>query len=253
MAAGVLIKVKGKAGAFTGGQLAIREVGMDTTNDVLYGSSDGTSVFSIGGGGISNVVEDTTPQLGGMLDVNTQAIGDGTLELITFTETGSAVNHINITNNSTGNDPIVGATGDDTNINLNLTAKGSGVVQAGGVEVVTLSGSQVLTSKTLTTPVLTTPQIVTTGSINDAGGDEYLVFIEDATPVNYLQITNADTAVDPDLAAAGTDTNINLSLTAKGSGVVLAGGIEVATISGTQNLTNKTLDAATNTIDGGTL
>ncbi len=31
-----------------------------------------------GGGGLSNVVEDTTPQLGGTLDVNGNAIGDGT-------------------------------------------------------------------------------------------------------------------------------------------------------------------------------
>ena len=31
--------------------------------------------------GLENIVEDTTPQLGGQLDINGQAIGDGTLEL----------------------------------------------------------------------------------------------------------------------------------------------------------------------------
>ena len=101
-----------------------------------------------GGGGIANVVEDTTPQLGGMLDVNGQAIGDGTLELLAFTETASAVNHIGIKNNTTTNDPEVQAVGDDTNINLNLVAKGSGVVQAGGAEVTTAANTATFTNKT---------------------------------------------------------------------------------------------------------
>jgi hypothetical protein len=79
------------------------------------------------GGGLSNIVEDTTPQLGGMLDVNGNAIGDGTLELLTFTEDISAVNHVNIENEATGNGPIIRSAGDDTNINLEFQAKGSGI------------------------------------------------------------------------------------------------------------------------------
>ena len=47
-----------------------------------------------GGGGLANIVEDTTPQLGGQLDVNGFAIGNGTEELIKFVETPSAVNEI---------------------------------------------------------------------------------------------------------------------------------------------------------------
>jgi hypothetical protein len=46
-----------------------------------------------------DIVSDTTPQLGGQLDVNGNAIGDGTLELLKFVETGSAVNEFTITNN----------------------------------------------------------------------------------------------------------------------------------------------------------
>jgi len=78
-----------------------------------------------------NVVEDTTPQLGGQLDVNGNAIGDGTRELLTFTEDGSAVNHVNIENEATGSGPIVSAAGDDANIDLNLVAKGTGNVKVG--------------------------------------------------------------------------------------------------------------------------
>jgi hypothetical protein len=85
----------------------------------------------LSGGGINNIVEDTTPQLGGQLDVNGFAIGDGTLELITFTETGSAVNQINIANAATGNGPTLSAAGDDANIDLNLSAKGTGNIAIG--------------------------------------------------------------------------------------------------------------------------
>lgn len=51
MAAGVTFKPKRKAGAFVGGELALGEVGLDTTNDVWYHSTDGSTVQVIGGGG----------------------------------------------------------------------------------------------------------------------------------------------------------------------------------------------------------
>ncbi len=89
----------------------------DTGSDTTVGA---------GGGGISNVVEDTTPQLGGQLDVNGNAIGDGTNELITFTEDASAVNQVNVENQATGAGPIISAAGDDTNIDLHLAGKGTG-------------------------------------------------------------------------------------------------------------------------------
>lgn len=71
----------------------------------------------------------TLPQLGGMLDVNGQSFGDGTLELLKFSETASAVNEITIANAATGNAPALDATGDDTNIDLKLGAKGTGLVK----------------------------------------------------------------------------------------------------------------------------
>jgi hypothetical protein len=83
------------------------------------------------GAGLANVVDDTTPQLGGQLDVNGQALGDGTLELLKFAETASAVNEITIANAATGNGPAIQATGDDTNIDLVLTPKGTGVIKTG--------------------------------------------------------------------------------------------------------------------------
>ena len=47
-------------------------------------------------------------------------------ELVDFTATGSAVNHVGITNAATGNGPTIEAKGDDSNIDLNITPKGTG-------------------------------------------------------------------------------------------------------------------------------
>lgn len=101
-----------------------------TTGKLMF---DGTSITcgtdAGAGSGISNVVEDTTPQLGGNLDVNGKSIGDGILELLTFVEDASAINHIEIENQAIGGGPIIRAVGDDTNIDLNLESKGSGTIK----------------------------------------------------------------------------------------------------------------------------
>jgi len=92
-------------------------------------------------GAISNVVEDTTPQLGGNLDTNSHNIliddahfiGDENgNEQIIFQTTSSAVNQFDITNAATGNAPKLSATGGDSNIDLEIEAKGTGHVTIRG-------------------------------------------------------------------------------------------------------------------------
>lgn len=75
------------------------------------------------------------------------------------------------------------------------------------------------TTDTLSNKTLTSPIIVTTGAIVDAGGDEYLKFVEAATPVTYIQITSGDTGVAPRLQGAG-ETNTDLHLLGSGTGNV---------------------------------
>ncbi len=84
---------------------------------------------------IGAVVDDTTPQLGGQLDVNGNALGDGTLELLKFSETGSAVNEFTLANAATGNGPTLSSTGDDTNVDININPKGTGVLKSGTAAV----------------------------------------------------------------------------------------------------------------------
>ena len=57
----------------------------------------------------------------GLLDANgNEAVG--------ISATASAVNEITIANAATGNNPVISATGSDTNINLTLTPKGTGSI-----------------------------------------------------------------------------------------------------------------------------
>ena len=79
----------------------------------------------------TDLVEDTSPQLGGQLDVNGNAIGDGTNKILDFIEDPSGVNHIAIENEATGagTGPYIRSAGSDTNPNLNLVAKNAGNVR----------------------------------------------------------------------------------------------------------------------------
>jgi hypothetical protein len=78
-------------------------------------------------------------------------------ELLRVSATSAAVNEVTLTNAAAAGAPSLSATGNDTNINLNLVAKGTGVVQANGAPVATTTGSQTLTDKTLVAPALGTP------------------------------------------------------------------------------------------------
>ena len=103
----------------------------DGADDILLGTINFTANTVDWSDSSFDIVTDTSPQLGGMLDINGNAIGDGTLELLKFVETGSAVNELTITNNSTGNNPILSATGTDTNVGITLTPKGTGEIVIG--------------------------------------------------------------------------------------------------------------------------
>ena len=125
------------------------ETSLDTSNDVILihdasaAALRKTTLASISSalGGITDVVADTSPQLGGNLDTNSHNIliddahfiaDENGNEQIIFQTTASAVNQIDVTNAATGNAPEISATGGDTNISLKLTPKGSGQVLLDG-------------------------------------------------------------------------------------------------------------------------
>lgn len=106
----------------------------------------------------------------------------------------SAVNKLTVTNAATGNAPSIAATGGDTNIDINITGKGTGGLS------------------------LTSPKVVT--GINDTNGNELLKVTATGSAVNELTLANAATGGVPTLEATGGDTNIHASIKGKGNGLV---------------------------------
>jgi len=131
------------------GQTEITSSDVDITNDdILIHDNSASALRKISvtnlissAGGLTEVLADTSPQLGGNLDTNSHNIliddahfiaDENGNEQIIFQTTASAVNQFDITNAATGNAPELSATGDDTNISLKITPKGSGQVVLDG-------------------------------------------------------------------------------------------------------------------------
>jgi hypothetical protein len=116
--------------------------------------SDGTDVVDTA---FTEVSSDYSPTLSGILDTNGNDIiiddtgaleDDSNNEYIKFSKTATAVNEITVANAAASGTPNISSTGDDTNIDLNLTPKGLGKVTFNGsgkiqgvAEKVTVSGS----------------------------------------------------------------------------------------------------------------
>jgi hypothetical protein len=121
--------------------------------------SDGTNVVDTA---FTKVSSDYTPTLSGILDTNGNDIiidnggaieDDSNNEYIKFVKTASAVNEISITNQATGSAPSIAATGDDTNIDFNLTPKGIGRVTLNGNGKIQGLAEKVLVNGTFTSNI----------------------------------------------------------------------------------------------------
>ena len=203
------------------------ETSLDTSNDtILIHDADASALkkvtlasLSSGLGGITDVVADTSPQLGGNLDTNSHNIliddahfiGDeNSNEQIIFQTTASAVNQFDITNAATGNAPELSATGDDTNISLKITPKGSGQV--------VLDGNVGIESGVI--------------DLKNAGSQSYIRFYCESSNAHYAQLQ----------APAHDDFSGNTTLTLPISTDTLIGRAT------TDTLTNKSIDSDNNTI-----
>ena len=87
---------------------------------------------------VADLVNDTTPQLGGNLDTNSHNIGiddahgildENSNEQLIFQTTASAVNYLEVTNSATSNNPSISATGSDTNVGIEFSTKGTGAIK----------------------------------------------------------------------------------------------------------------------------
>ena len=86
------------------------------------------------------------------------------------------------------------------------------------------------TSDTLSNKVLTAPKFANGGFIADANGNSEIIFNTTSSAVNQLTITNSAAGNAPRMAATGLDTNITLSLSAKGTGTIDAGSFRISSV-----------------------
>ena len=183
---------------------------LDAGANRIYICQDGTDWDTIGGGA-TELSDDTSPQLSGMLDVNGQALGDGTLELLKFSETGSAINEFTIANAASGSGPTLSATGDGTNVDINIAPKGTGDVvlagdtvkvgDSGAAATLTSNGAGVLTVTTggATDLVLNTNSGTNSGSITIADAANGTITIA----CNGTGIIDLQSTMNPSLTSTG--------------------------------------------------
>ena len=125
----------------------------------------------------------TSPKIGtSILDTNGN-------ELALLTATSSAVNEITLANASTGNGPIISSTG-ETNVDLNLNPKGTGVLKS-GTAAVKIAGKETIWIPAAAMYAATTngadaEQVETTATRPDMK-----VFDFDASTKQYTQFTIA--------------------------------------------------------------
>jgi hypothetical protein len=122
--------------------------------------SDGTNVVDTA---FTEVSSDYSPTLSGILDTNGNDVviddagaleDDSNNEYIKFAKTATAVNEITVTNAAASGTPNISATGDDTNIDLNLTPKGIGRVTFNGAGKIQQLAEKVTNSATAATGTL---------------------------------------------------------------------------------------------------
>jgi hypothetical protein len=106
-----------------------------------------------------------------------------------------------------GDQLIFASANDGTNPDIITLAFGDGDV--------TTTGTQTLTNKTLTSPVIGT-------KISDTNGNELVNLTATSSAVNEFTLANAATGNGPILSATG-ETNVDINLNPKGSGVLKSG------------------------------
>ena len=95
---------------------------------------------------------------------------------------------------------------------LDSTVSITGISTTATGTVLTLTDTSISSTQDIRLP--------TAKSIADDSGNEYIKFVKTASAVNEISITNSATGTSPDLSATGGDTNIGLSITTKGTGLI---------------------------------
>ena len=203
-------------------------------------------------GAISNVVEDTTPQLGGDLDMNGQDIvttsnanlelaPNGTGKVVVKGNTNQGAIQLNCEANSHGQTIIAAPHSESASNTLTLPSTG------GDARLVSATSTATLTNKTLTTPVIAEIDSgssitldATTDIILDAGGAD-VTLKDDGTTFGSLTNSSGELVIK----SGSTPTT---AMTFSGANVTFAGTVTIGS-AGISEAELEILDGATVTTD----
>ena len=182
--------------ATSGSQTITIKQGYGATVNVPNGSK--VMVVTDGAGAGAAVFNANPTEVGGTV---TSVGGTGTVNGISLSGTVT----------SSGNITLGGAL---TGVDLTTQVTGTLPVANGGTGVTTSTGTGATVLNV--SPALTTPAITT--GLNDANANEIIKFTATGSAVNEVTIANAATGANPTLSATGTDTNVGINVTPKGTG-----------------------------------
>jgi hypothetical protein len=227
----------------------------DGSNNVAIGGTVTASAFSGSGAGLSgiDVVNDTSPQLGGALDVQTHDIvttsnrdlelaPNGTGKVVVKGNSNQGAIKLNCEANSHGQTIIAAPHSESANNTLTLPSTG------GDARLVSATSTATLTNKTLTSPVIetvtgSTITLDSAGDINlDAGGAD-VTLKDDGTTYGSLTNSSGELVVK----SGSTPTT---AMTFSGANVTLAGNLTVNGTTTTVNSTTLTVDDPIITLGG---
>lgn len=127
--------------------------------------------------------------------------------------TSTVVNYLRAAGTATGTGPALIADGSDTNLDLQLQSKGTGLVS--------------LNANVYKPGTNTTLDVAGTGTggvtLSNGNGVHFKAQGGSASCVNFLRASGTATGTSPALISDGSDTNLDLSLSPKGTGVVKFG------------------------------
>ena len=140
------------SGAFTlalnqvGGASVIWNAADKSVKQIYLNGTDAIDTGIVSATGVATLTQKTltSPIVNQILDSNSN-------EEVIFTATASAVNEVTIANAATGNNPNFTASGNDTNIGINLTPKGLGAVTFNGTGKIQQVKEKVSINATATT------------------------------------------------------------------------------------------------------
>ena len=180
-----------------------------------------------------------------------QFLTNSNFEQLRVAHTASAVNYVQISGQTTGNFPNIAPQGSDANIGFDIFSKGTSPIRArtGGGEQLRIADRA---SANRYIQIQGGVSGATAPSIGTAGGTEALDFYASggfpiwfstnglrtqtqfavshtASAVNYVQVTGAATGSAPIISAQGSNANVGLTISTKGTGTLALNGTNIQT------------------------